>query len=931
MKLDTDSNDLATRVGAAPRPRSMNCLTDSELIAFVDGILPSETRLHAEMHIDACSLCFSVMAGVGRTVTQEWCPPAWAMPGPLLADGQQRYIPGPEIARGGMGRILAGEDRLLGRPVALKLLRRATASLARRFLREQRITARLQHPAIVPVYDAGVLDDGEPFLVMRLVKGQSLDRIAARTASPRDRLQLLPAVLAVIDAVAYAHGEGIVHRDLKPQNVLVGPFGEVVVLDWGLARELDAGIDRDENLEDVNPADNERAMTRDGERLGTLAYMAPEQAAGHHADARADVYGLGAVLYHVLTGRPPHAERATSLSTTAVLHAPPPLALLAPDVPEDLRAIVARAMASDPAARYASAQELAADLKRWQAGRLVEAHRYSPRELLRRFLHRHRPPLLVAAAALLVLLALGSLSLWRILAERSHALAAQAIAEDARLQADTQRVAAETLVAFILDDLRPRVERLGRLDVLADVARAVLAYQDGSPAAMDTEAQLRRAQAAALAGDVAFKTGDLGAAEEAYRLSREAAGEAGTTEAATLVRSRVARGLGNIDTRRGDWALAEARFEECLALTRDATVPDLRVQHLRARLNMGELKLLNSDVAAAQTILEEGLAAANALAGAGDPHSDDFELAQAFRIQVLRVLRVQGKSDAAHETALTLVARARARLGAHPEDPRSRNTLATGLVMLAISEMLAGDLAAAERFCQESLALGRWLVDHEPTNMQWRRSLELATEWLAEILTARGEAEAALSLARSLVESRESTASSSPEDIYSRVNLAEARIFRGQMLSKLGRLDEARQEYQRTIDALEPLTESVAGGDHRSMLGAALGLLGAVEQKAHRLTVARALLQRSVDILREEWVAQDTHPSRAQLAQSLSDLAQIEQGPAARKHIAEAAALVRPLREQRLETDFKEIYLSVERIQKAIRARPPGLRADTPG
>ena len=541
----------------------MPCPTDAELLAFADGSLSDEARSSAETHLDSCPSCLAIVAALARDSAPDQADPGSAIapspaaPGPLLADGEPRYLPGVEIARGGMGRIFAAEDRLLGRRVALKLVRHRSEGLARRFLREQRITARLQHPAIIPVYDAGSLPTGEPFFVMRLVKGESLDRSAAAARTIEDRLRLLPAVIGVVDAMAYAHGEGVVHRDLKPQNVLVGPFGEVVVLDWGLAREvsgapeLDQATDGSCDIDTKAAREEDPAATRAGEVLGTLGYMAPEQAEGRVADARSDVYGLGAMLYHVLTGGPPHAGRSASLSSGAARHVARPLAPRAPDAPPDLVAIVERAMAADPEARYPSAQQLAEDLKRWQAGRLVVAHHYTPGELARRFVRRYRAPILVAIASLVVLATLGGLAVRRIVAERARALAEQARAEVARGRAETQRVAAETLVGFILGDLRSRLERVGRLDALEGVARAVIAYHDGSPPSEDAATSLRRSEVAGLAGDVAFAIGNLDAADESLDRSRRAADDAGARAGAAEARCHAALRLGDVRKRRG--------------------------------------------------------------------------------------------------------------------------------------------------------------------------------------------------------------------------------------------------------------------------------------------------------------------------------------------------------------------------------------------
>ena len=160
-------------------------------------------------------------------------------PAPRAA-AAERYVLDREIGQGGMGRVFEGRDLRLGRTVAIKMLRTHDAALASRFEREVKLAARLQHPGVVPVYDAGFWPSGEPFLVMKLVLGQSLARVIRDADTHEDRLALLPNVLAAAEAVAYAHDQGIVHRDLKPSNILVGAFGETVVVDWGLAKDLRA-------------------------------------------------------------------------------------------------------------------------------------------------------------------------------------------------------------------------------------------------------------------------------------------------------------------------------------------------------------------------------------------------------------------------------------------------------------------------------------------------------------------------------------------------------------------------------------------------------------------------------------------------------------------------------------------------------------------
>jgi eukaryotic-like serine/threonine-protein kinase len=315
-----------------------------------------------------------------------------AVAGPPVPRPADRYVIEREIAQGGMGRVFAGRDRRLGREVAVKVLLDGDPIAARRFEREARVAARLQHPGIVTVYDAGFWPTGEPYLVMKHVLGRSLDRVIADAESLDDRLALLPHLIAVADALAYAHDQGIVHRDLKPSNVVVGAFGETVVIDWGLAKDL-----RAEEGDEPRPARAAAAseLTVDGAVLGTPAYMAPEQAAGEPVDVRADVYALGAMLYQSLTGAPPEPPSATAAALLA----------LEPRAPADLAAIAAKALAADRQQRYPSAFDLAEDLKRFQTGQLVAAHRYSPPAHVRRFVARHPAATLfglLAAAAVIV-------------------------------------------------------------------------------------------------------------------------------------------------------------------------------------------------------------------------------------------------------------------------------------------------------------------------------------------------------------------------------------------------------------------------------------------------------------------------------------------------------------------------------------------------
>jgi len=327
-----------------------------------------------------------------RGITEiQWPPtgpiqPSGAMPEAAAArwpQTQDRYTRIRVHATGGIGRIWLARDNFLGREIALKELRpeeAGNALVCTRFLNEAQITGQLEHPGIVPVYElARNPENQQPFYTMRFIKGRTLsDAIrgfhARRTAGRFVSLEwvtLLNAFVTVCNTVAYAHSRGVLHRDLKGQNVVLGDFGEVEVLDWGLAKVVDRpeGETREPSVVLDSEESTDSALTVHGQVLGTPAYMAPEQADGNigQIDRRTDVYGLGAILYEILTGRPPFSGPDTREVLRRVREEEPtPPRLLWDDIPRALEEVCLRALAKRPADRFASAGELAQEVQQWQ-------------------------------------------------------------------------------------------------------------------------------------------------------------------------------------------------------------------------------------------------------------------------------------------------------------------------------------------------------------------------------------------------------------------------------------------------------------------------------------------------------------------------------------------------------------------------------------
>jgi serine/threonine protein kinase len=319
------------------------------------------------------------------------CPP------PTEAAG--RYVPLQLHASGGMGRVWIARDAALGRSVAFKDLRTNRGGDSRtigRFVREAVITGRLEHPGVVPVYAVGTKPDGGPFYAMRFIQGRSLTEVIRERHGQGVDFSSLPfrdllgAFVSIGNAIAFAHSRGVLHRDLKPANIMVGEFGEVQVMDWGLAKEV--GAAEAQATGDPTEVVPNPDGTQAGSVLGTPAYMAPEQAEGRteDQDERTDVFGLGGILYEILTATAPFAGSNWQERSTGQSRPPVSARRVQPQVPASLDAICMKALAFRSAARYQSAKALVEDVRRWLGDEPVSAHRDPFRERARRWMRRHR-------------------------------------------------------------------------------------------------------------------------------------------------------------------------------------------------------------------------------------------------------------------------------------------------------------------------------------------------------------------------------------------------------------------------------------------------------------------------------------------------------------------------------------------------------------
>ncbi len=430
--------------------------------------VPSTVR-EGLMHEPPPELLHQTLLSVAAVAPPAPPPPATLPPG-------KRYEIRNEHARGGMGRILIAIDNTIGREVALKELLplgKGTTGQAftpasnsrdatERFLREAKVTGKLEHPNIVPVYEIGQSEDGRLFYTMKFVRGHSLavalrkiagDRNTSEREKLQARLKLLEAFQGVCDAMAYAHSRGVIHRDLKPANIMLGDFGETLVLDWGLARVKgdtpEVGRKGDTTLPSLKDADS-GTLTMDGSVMGTPAYMPPEQAQGKlsEIDERSDVYALGAILYELLTGRSPYEAPSGNEILEMLLHEPPKPVLEACEfAPPELAALCEKAMARDRTSRLQSAGQFADEIRAFRDGRTLGVYHYSATEMLRRFVARHRAAVATICVALLVLIGVATAAFVRIGRARDRAMEAEAIATQQKAQAELNEAEARRLSA----------------------------------------------------------------------------------------------------------------------------------------------------------------------------------------------------------------------------------------------------------------------------------------------------------------------------------------------------------------------------------------------------------------------------------------------------------------------------------------------------
>lgn len=629
-------------------------------------------------------------------------------------------------AKGGLGDVYCATDPELNRIVAVKTLQERYADdqeMQRRFMVEAEVTARLEHPGVVPVYRIFHDDRNRPSYAMRFIEGitfgEAIETYHAATPDPIAFRRLLQAFLQICQTIAYAHSRGVIHRDLKPQNVMLGKFGETLVVDWGLAKV----VGRPEEIRGTSAevtltpsGSGSGAETQMGSAVGTPAFMSPEQAAGRWdvIDHRTDVYGLAAVLYTVLTGRKPlEGENWPELQQRIQRGDFPRPRLVKADVARSLEAICLRGMSIRPDDRYTSASAIAEDVEHWLADEPVSTFKEPFLTRLRRWIKRNRT--VVSAAAVMLVTAVAGLSLGLVLMELKNREI-----EDQRAIVEAAKSKADALNGFLINDVlrqadpmtNPVGEKMTVRELLDKAAEEIDRFRDFT-SHPEVEAELRT-----VLGQVYQ---NLGASIEASRHYRKAwelrSKTLGSTHPDTLV-SQNDYAYIVVDRDLGPENQSQARqaYQACLKVFGKS-----HPETARARGTLGISLASHGEIEEAESHFRESSLVLHNTVGANHRLTLDVDNSLAV------TLGMSGKSAEAIPILRSIVERRRTNL----RDPE----LPLAISNLGYTELIAGHFAEAEKLASEAITTGQTFVGEDaPGTLQAKTllgySLEGQTEWL---------------------------------------------------------------------------------------------------------------------------------------------------------------------------------------------------------
>jgi serine/threonine-protein kinase len=758
-------------------------------------------------------------------------------------------------ARGGIGVVFVALDSELHREVALKQIQPQHAddpTSRARFLIEAEVTGRLEHPGIVPVYGLGTSDRGRPFYAMRFVRGQSLkdavesfhqaDRRSARDPVERALAlrQLLGRFIDVCNAIGYAHSRGVLHRDLKPANVLLGPYGETLVVDWGLAKV----VGREDptprpaaemTLRPASPAGNSETMA--GAAIGTPLYMSPEQAEGRLAQIgpASDIYCLGGTLYCLLAGRPALEGLEVDEIMTRVRRGEiPPPSQINPRVPAALGAIVSKAMALRPSDRYASARDLAEEVERWLADEPISAHREPVWERARRWMRRRK----TTAAAIAATVVASTIGLAAVLAVQTRANAslkaanlnlaeANQRASDAnralllanareRARFDLSLEAIKTFHAGVSEDLLLKEKQFDglRTKLLRGATDFYQRLEDLLKDAADPRSRAALGQAYHDIGELTAKIGSQAEAMSALKRSRDLrtalAAEPSADAAAKLEAGQSLIAVGDLQEATGESKAALESYQQARALLEPLALPGPESAAYRAAVarclhGIASVQYHAGHASESLALHEEARAIRQALAGSS-PDNTQFErdLAASYR-DIGTIHRASGRSTEALNSYERARAIGQALADAHPSDTQFQSDLAQSHSDIGFLHHETGHLAQAQASLEQARTILQKLAEANPAVTRFEGDLAQNLQVIGSIQEQTGHPGEALASYERALAILQKLADLNPALTVFQNRLAMSHAYLGLARRRSGRPAEAAAEFERAVAIMERL------------------------------------------------------------------------------------------------------------------------------